>query len=146
MLGTIKPGRVGRDRARVGPGASPRVDCRAGPDANPFLDVLRTSLGDREEDQGELRLVAWVSGTSRGQVIEPAIDRKRGFTAVLVHLRSGPPPSPDGKRYNLLLASADQSVRPELSIAVGPLDPSLGQDQEPRGRKPAAESRWPGTR
>ncbi len=37
-------------------------------------------------------------------MIEPAIDRKRGFTAVLVHLRSGPPPSPDGKRYNLLAA------------------------------------------
>jgi hypothetical protein len=36
--------------------------------------------------------------------MEPAVDRHRGFTAVLVHLRSGPPPSPDGRRYNRLAA------------------------------------------
>ena len=70
---------------------------------------MRTSLGDREEDQGELRLVAWVAAPIGGQVIEPAIDRQRGFTAVLVHLRSGTPPSPDGRRYNLLAEGSPAS-------------------------------------
>ncbi len=73
-----------------------------GPDANPYLAELRTNREPREENQGELRLVAWVAGATGGQVIEPAVDRHRGFTAVLVHLRSGSPPSPDGRRYNRL--------------------------------------------
>ena len=75
-----------------------------GPDANPYLAELRTNRELREENQGELRLVAWVAGTTGGQVIEPAVDRHRGFTAVLVHLRAGSPPSPDGRRYNRLVA------------------------------------------
>jgi hypothetical protein len=102
LLGTIKPGAS----VEIGPksaGARPaRVNAGAGPDPNPFLEALRSSWDDREENRGELRLVAWASSTLPGQVIEPAIDRKRGFTAVLVHLRSGPPPSPDGRRYNLM--------------------------------------------
>ena len=81
-----------------------RVAAGPGPDANPFLAELRTNWEPREENQGELRLVAWVAGTTGGQVIEPAVDRHRGFTAVLVHLRSGSPPSPDGRRYNRLAA------------------------------------------
>jgi hypothetical protein len=101
-LGTIKPSAS----VEIPPAAPdlelPRIDSSPGPDANPFLNALQASLGEREEDQGELRLIAWVKSTVDGQLIEPAIDRKRGFTAVLVHLRSGPPPSPDGKRYNLL--------------------------------------------
>ena len=115
LLGTIKPA----DSVAVGPESNqevPRVDCGPGPDANSFLQVLRTSLGDREEDQGALRLVAWVSGTSPGQLIEPAIDRKRGFTAVLIHLRSGPPPSPDGKTYNMLAASGENAGQ----ASIGP--------------------------
>ncbi len=102
LLGTIMPGEsveieTGAPRERPG-----RVDAGPGPDANLFLEALRSSWEDREEDKGELRLVAWVKDTLPGQSIEPAIDRKRGFTAVLVHLRSGPPPSPDGRRYNLM--------------------------------------------
>jgi hypothetical protein len=69
------------------------------------LTELRTNWEAREENQGEVRLVAWVAGTSGGQVIEPAVDRRRGFTAVLVHLRSGTTPSPDGRRYNRLAAN-----------------------------------------
>ena len=77
--------------------AAPKVDSSPGPDANPFLEALRTSLGRPRGRPGRAALVAWVSSTVDGQVIEPPIDRKRGFTAVLVHLRSGPPPSPDGR-------------------------------------------------
>jgi hypothetical protein len=81
-----------------------RVESGPGPDANPFLKELRRARENREENQGELRLVAWVAATTPGQTIEPAVDRHRGFTALLVHLRSGQPPSPDGKRYNRLAA------------------------------------------
>jgi len=112
-LGTIKPGASAEIVAKAEDQPAPRVDSGPGPDANPFLDVLRAALGDREEDQGELRLVAWVNSTVRGQVIEPVIDRKRGFTAVLVHLRSGAPPSPDGKRYNLLAEGSPASGQAE---------------------------------
>jgi hypothetical protein len=122
LLGTIKPA----TSVAIGPESDedvPRVDCGKGPDANPFLDVLRTSLEDREEDKGELRLVAWVGGTSPGQVIEPAIDRKRGFTAVLIHLRSGPPPSPDGKRYNMLASGEDSGGRVSTAAPSDPAPP-----------------------
>ena len=101
-LGTIKPGASVEIETGAAGELPARVDAGPGPDANLFLEALRSSWEDREEDKGELRLVAWVKDTMPGQSIEPAIDRKRGFTAVLVHLRSGPPPSPDGKRYNLL--------------------------------------------
>ena len=47
-------------------------------------------------------------------MIEPAVDRHRGFTAVLVHLRSGSPPSPDGRRYNRL-AAGDPASRLAIS-------------------------------
>jgi hypothetical protein len=57
---------------------------------------------DREEDRGEIRLVAWVRSLVGGQKLDPKPDRHRGFTAIVVHLRQGPPPSPDGPRYNLL--------------------------------------------
>ena len=65
-----------------------RFQSGPGPDLNPFLAELRTNWEPREENQGEVRLVAWVAGTPSGQVIEPAVDRHRGFTAVLVHLEA----------------------------------------------------------
>ena len=102
-----------------------------GPDANPFLAELRTNWEPREENQGELRLVAWVAGTTGGQVIEPAVDRYRGFTAVLVHLRSGSPPSPDGRRYNRLAAG-----EPELEARY--LEQmTKGRVRSTRGQAPA---------
>ncbi len=108
FLGTIKPGASAEIEAQAQPGDQPlaRVDAGPGPDANPFLEALRKSWEAREENQGELRLVAWAASTIAGQVIEPPIDRKRGFTAILVHLRSGAAPSPDGKRYNLMAAGS----------------------------------------
>jgi len=86
-----------------------RVESGPGPDPNPFLDDLRMSWGSRPEEQGELRVVAWAINPIGGQVIEPAIDRRRGFTAILVHVRIGSPPSPDGRRYNLLAGGSAAS-------------------------------------
>ncbi len=119
-LGTIKAG----ESVEIGPvpaGANPplaRVDSGPGPDANPFLEALRSTWDDREENHGELRLVAWARDTMPGQVIEPPVDRKRGFTAVLVHLRSGPPPSPDGRRYNLMAAGNNEGTPQVEQTAV----------------------------
>jgi hypothetical protein len=59
-----------------------------------------------------------------GQIVEPVPDRQRGFTAVLVHLRSGPPPSPDGQHYNIL------ALGPEKPMAMMP-DPGI--QGQPRG-------------
>jgi hypothetical protein len=130
LLGTIKPGASLEFEAQAGgeESAIERVDAGSGLDPNPFLDALRNSWEEREENQGELRLVAWTPSTAGGQEIDPPIDRKRGFTAVLVHLRSGPPPSPDGKRYNLLApgSSSDgqaaiESPEPAKPAARSPL-------------------------
>jgi hypothetical protein len=51
-----------------------------------------------------------VPRTMPGQVIDPPPDRLRGFTAVLVHLSSGPPPSPDGQHYNILALGPEKPV------------------------------------
>jgi hypothetical protein len=101
-LGTIAAGSsadIDPARAVSPPG---RVDFDPGPDPNEYLLALRTTWEPREENIGEIRLVAWVSRTMPGQVIEPPVDRQRGFTAVIVHLRSGQAPHPGGQRYNLL--------------------------------------------
>jgi hypothetical protein len=103
-LGTIAAGAAVEIDGTAGQKPPESVAAGPGPDANPLLAELRTNWEPREENQGELRLVAWVAGTTGGQVIEPAVDRHRGFTAVLVHLRAGSPPSPDGRRYNRLAA------------------------------------------
>ncbi len=101
-LGTIAAGAAVVIDGPDGEQPPDRISAGPGPDADPFLAELRTNWEPGEENQGELRLVAWAAGTTAGQVIEPAVDRLRGFTAVVVHLRSGPPPNPAGWRYNRL--------------------------------------------
>jgi hypothetical protein len=101
-LGTIAPGASVDIDVSHDEKPPKRFETGPGPDANPFLRELRTTSERREQNKGEIRLVAWAMGTPPGQVIEPAVDRRRGFTAVVVHLRSGNPPSPDGLIYNRL--------------------------------------------
>jgi hypothetical protein len=120
-LGTIAAGGFA-DIDAAGAPVPERIQPDAGPDPNRFLKALRSAWGPREEDQGELRLVAWVSGPAGGQVIEPAIDRRRGFTAVIVHVKSGSPPSPDGPRYNLM-ASRDPALEARVRRALAPQPP-----------------------
>jgi hypothetical protein len=84
-------------------------------DPVPLLAELRTRWEDRPESSGELRLVAWFPRPVGGQTFEPALDRHRGITAVLVHLRYGSPPAPGGPRYNLLAAA---TLRPAPSSAA----------------------------
>ncbi len=65
-----------------------------------FLRAFRQTFENRPENQGETRLVAWIPKPWSGQKVEPAVDRHRGFTAVVVHLSNGAPPAPDGPVYN----------------------------------------------
>ena len=104
-LGTIAPGTT----AEVKPMS--RTASEAG-DAQALhherlLDRFTTYFENRPENQGEVRLVAWVARPMAGPTIEPPVDRHRGFTAVVVHLRIGPPPAPDGPTYNSLAKRAD---------------------------------------
>ncbi|MFI5455733.1 MAG: hypothetical protein ACHRXM_09815 [Isosphaerales bacterium] len=136
-LGAIKAGASVTVGGTAGQAPPARVDFGPGPDPNPFLEALRASWEPRPENQGELRLVAWVAAPIGGQVIVPAIDRRRGFTAVLVHLRSGSPPSPDGRRYNLL-ARGSPAVDSRLDKEI---EAARAASQDPAGQRPARTRR-----
>jgi hypothetical protein len=121
-LGTIAAG------ATVELGATPaaplpdRVEFEAGPNPNSIFLALRTTWERRDENFGEIRLVAWVPHVMPGQVIDPPVDRQRGFTAVIVHLRSGPPPNPGGPHFNILAVgpeTAPAAVDPRRAMEIG---------------------------
>jgi hypothetical protein len=125
-LGTIAPGATVEVKEQPRDNAGP-----SGADAlrpQRFLRVFREAYEDRPENRGEIRLVAWVAGPRPGQKIEPPVDRHRGFTAVVVHLRSGPPPSPDGPVYNK--ATGAPGAPATYEVVPGP-PPGIGQ---PRAR------------
>jgi hypothetical protein len=134
-LGTIAAGAAVELGGTAMEQPSERIAASPGPDANPFLAELRANWEPREENQGELRLVAWVAGTTSGQVIEPAVDRRRGFTAVLVHLRAGSPPSPDGRRYNRI-AGAEPELEARYLEQM-----KTGRVRGKRGQAPGSSSR-----
>jgi len=112
-LGTIAAGAsVELGEKQPGP-VTDRVEGHDGPDPAPLLAELRRNWEDRPENSGELRLVAWIPQPIGGQTFEPALDRHRGMTAVLVHLRYANPPSPEGPRYNVRAASEAKAVTSE---------------------------------
>ena len=79
-------------------------------------------------------------------MIEPAVDRHRGFTAVLVHLKSGSPPSPDGRRYNRLAsrrAELDARSLRATEDARGPTDARPGSAQSRRSAAGQADTPRP---
>ncbi|MGO9601072.1 MAG: hypothetical protein ACLP7Q_24090 [Isosphaeraceae bacterium] len=117
FLGTIGPGESVALNVPVSGSLPEHIDGLDGPDPLPLLSELRSTWEDRPENDGELRLVAWVPQPVGGENFEPALDRHRGMTAVLVHLRYGDPPSPDGPRYNSLAPRAEQvSQRPAKEV------------------------------
>lgn len=103
FLGTIAPGASIELKGSEKPAkAAEGTEGYDGPDPRTLLERLRQATEKRPENRGELRIVAWVPRPASGQAFEPALDRHRGMTAILVHLRYGSPPSPDTPRYNLL--------------------------------------------
>jgi hypothetical protein len=103
-----------------------------------FLRQFRAAYEDRPENAGEIRLVAWVQGPLAGQKIEPAVDRHRGFTAVVVHLKNGPSPAPDGPIYNVLAKAAPpgQGAAEAGTSAAVATDAFEGAAARARGRVP----------
>jgi hypothetical protein len=97
FVGTIAPGLT----VEVTPGRKvPKAAGYDGPDPNPFLREFRAYMEDRPENRGEVRLVGWSPHPHNGLKLTPAVDRHRGFGVVVVHLKNGPPPAPDGPSFN----------------------------------------------
>ena len=68
-----------------------------------FMDLLlKRAVATKPEEVGELRLIGWSGKPMSGQVIDPPVDRLRGFTLVVAHLRPAPLPDPASPRYNAL--------------------------------------------
>ena len=76
-------------------------------EAGPTFELLCNYRWGRPEDLGALRLVAWTADPFDGQQLEPEVDRHRGVTLVVAHLRYGAPPAPDGAFYTTFNASAE---------------------------------------
>lgn len=93
--------------------ASPPQDRPDWAELENYLAKLRDYRWLGPEDQGELRLVAWVKDPHPGQSIEPAVDRHRGFRLVVAHLRYDLP-DPASSRYYIQPAAA-ATVEPDDS-------------------------------
>jgi hypothetical protein len=151
-LGTIAAGGSVELGQATGEGPAGDVKVEPGPDPNSVLKELRTAWESREENKGELRLVAWVAGTPGGQVIEPPVDRRRGVTAVTVHLSAGNPPSPDAKRYNLLAEGGpadDSAITADVtegSVRLSGRGPGTARTKMTRRpARPVSKARTPAT-
>jgi hypothetical protein len=130
-LGAVAPG-DSIDLASKEPGTIPeQLEGFEGPDPAPFLAELRKPWEARSENDGELRLVAWTPRPVAGQSFEPALDRHRGLTAILVHLSYGNPPAPDGARYNLLAPGPERTPPPERMMG-----PQASENRPNRGGRP----------
>ncbi len=112
-LGSIAAGGTRRMGQDYGP-APESLTTDAGFDASAVWETVRGYHEETAENQGESVLLAWTPGSPRGQVIDPPVDRHRGLTLVLVHLKRPAPPAPGTPRYNLLaaLAQATESTSP----------------------------------
>ena len=96
FVGTIAPGLT----VEVSPGRRvPGATVHEGLNPDPFLREFREYMEDRPENRGEIRLVGWTPRPHKGMKLAPAVDRHRGFGVVVVHLRNGPPPGPDGPSF-----------------------------------------------
>ncbi len=85
-------------------------------DPAPFLEMLvRSSVAGRPEEDGEVRLVAWVAKPQAGQTIEPAVDLHQGFTLVVAHLKVGPTPDPSSYTYNILARGPERPSQQMLN-------------------------------
>ena len=92
-------------------------------DPEAFLNLLLDrSVAAKPEDVGELRLIAWAEKLVPGQSIEPPVDRHRGFTLIVAHLRQAPLIDPSTERYNLLAKGAE-TIPPVP--AIPPVDPNV---------------------
>jgi hypothetical protein len=91
---------------------STRVEGFNGPDPSRLLALLRSQHDPSPVNNGEVRLVAWLATPIEGMTFAPDLDRRRGVTVVVAHLRRGPPPDPSGPRYNVLANGPEPTTLP----------------------------------
>lgn len=77
-----------------------------------LYEELGKTIGNQPEDLGALRLVAWTPTQHPGESVGPQVDRIRGVTLVVAHLKYAPPPRPYGPPYELAWANATPTARP----------------------------------
>ncbi len=106
-LGTIAPG--AKIPIEGAGGSKPASNGSGWLDPGPLLSLVGSQAENRPENQGEIRLVAWTTRPLGGQKLNPPVDRHRGLTLVVAHLRQGAPPSPDGPQYNLLAMGPERA-------------------------------------
>jgi hypothetical protein len=139
-LGTIMPGGTVALQPNPAPRASATDKGQLNP--TPFLQAFQAYAEDRPENKGEIRLVAWAPKVMAGEKFEPAVDRHRGFTAVVVHLRSGPPPTPSGPKYDFLARRVERTPSERQAVPDGSAN-STGMRPSPylRPRNPTRRRR-----
>ena len=86
--------------------------------------LLKASVVGQAEEEGEIRLIGRVDKLMPGQTIDPPVDRQRGFTLVVAHLKPAPLPDPASRRYNAAtatnpIAAQTHSVRRDLKMEAG---------------------------
>jgi hypothetical protein len=139
-LGTLAAGASVELNSAEAPGVSGHVAGFEGPDPSSFLSELRSARETRPENADEARLVAWTAKPISGLKIEPAVDRHRGSTVVVAHLRFGPPPDPGSARYNLLANGPEVPAFHAKESDFGP-PPLLRELLENRRGRPSLGSR-----
>ena len=94
--------------------AEPRAKAGAGQlDPGVFVDLLlKRAVAARPEEVDELRLIGWSPKPLPGEEIDPPVDRRRGFTLVVAHLRPASLLGPGHPRYNAL-ATGPERLPPE---------------------------------
>ncbi|MFO0907778.1 MAG: hypothetical protein U0794_05355 [Isosphaeraceae bacterium] len=128
----------------IAPGAT--IDVKAAParptestasgviDRASIIEAIKNQFEDRPENTGEIRLVGWTEGPVSGESIDPPVDRHRGVTIVVAHLRFAPPPSVDAPRYYDLSTDTEPPPRlPEGRVpqAGGPMGASRARGMQP---------------
>ncbi len=117
-LGDIGPGESRSLTGTVVSGAVSRQDLLGKLDPEPFLRYLLDNPLTADGDGNDWRLVGWSESVLEGVEVTPEPDRVRGFTVVVVNLKSGFAPDPDTGRYNALNRKAEPVQEQDMKAAA----------------------------
>lgn len=117
-IGDIGPGESRSLTGEVVTGAVSRQDLLGKLDPEPYKKYLLENPLTADGDTNAWRLVGWSESVIEGVEVTPEPDRVRGFTIVVVNLKSGPVPDPDSGRYNILNRKAEPVSEPDARAAA----------------------------
>lgn len=98
-------------------------------DPQPFVDILVENPVKSYEDESAWRLTGWSDTMIEGVQVEPAPDRVRGFTLVVVNLKSGDAPNPSDRIYNRFAFPPEEEAARQARDAE---ENSIMQPAQPR--------------